>query len=86
LEQQTKAIEHTFIGLNRKAFIIDILEGEFSSNIRKCGLTLGIAPNYLRDILHTPTRGAGNRTLSYIWQYCKKQGINPEKYIFIQKK
>jgi hypothetical protein len=78
-------IDHIFLGFNRRAFIQDIFEKEFNTNVRKCAMAMDMAPNYLRDLIYTPTRGAGNKTLSHIFRYCKKTGKNPELYIFIKK-
>jgi len=79
-----KDIDHICIGFNRKAFVRDIFEKEFNANVRKCAMALDMAPNYLRDLIFTPTRGAGSKTLSHIFRYCKKTGKNPELYIFIK--
>lgn len=77
--------DHIYLGFNREPFIKDILEKDFNANIRACALALNMAPNYLHDLIFTPTRGAGNKTLSRIYQYCKKTNRNPETYIFIEK-
>lgn len=77
-------LEHISIGFNRENFIRDIFEKEFNANYRQCAAALGMAPNYLRDIISTPTRGAGNKTLTHILRYCKRTGKNPEKYILVK--
>lgn len=83
--QNDDELDHIFIGLNRENFIKDIFEKEFNASIRLCASALDMAPNYLRDIIYTPTRGAGNKTLSHIYRYCKRTGKDPERYIFITK-
>lgn len=78
-------LERVFIGLNRENFIHEIFEKEFNSSIKDCANALIMAPNYLRDIIATPTRGAGNKTLSHIYRYCIRTHKKPERYIFYRK-
>ncbi len=72
------------VGLNREAFLKDIFEADFKSNIRLCALALKITPNYLRELLTVKTRGVGCKVLSYIMQYCIHSGRDPIKYIFVR--
>lgn len=78
-------IERVSIGLNRDNFIHDILEAEFNGSFRNCAEALNLRENYLRDILRSPDRDAGTKTLSCIYRYCIKTGKAPEPYIFVRK-
>lgn len=71
------------IGLNRENFVQDILNNKFGGSFRVCAEAMGMKPNYLRDIIMNPGRGAGTRVLTCIYRYCKTNGINPEPYIFV---
>lgn len=82
---QDSDLNHISIGLNRENFIKEIFEKEFNASIKLCAAALEMAPNYLRDLIFTPTRGAGNKTLSHIYRYCKRTNKNPERYIFVKK-
>ncbi|MGL5257919.1 MAG: hypothetical protein ACRC76_12895 [Proteocatella sp.] len=82
---ENEKIEHTFLGFNRKEFIKGIFEKDFNANVRSCAMALNMTPNYLHDLVYTPTREAGIKTLSKIMQYCKKTGKDYEKYILIEK-
>lgn len=82
---ENKDLDHVALGFNRKAFIRDIFEKDFNANVRACAMALDMTPSYLRDLIYTPTRGAGNKTLSNIYRYCKKTDRDPEIYIFIEK-
>jgi len=72
------------IGLNRENFIRDILEKKFNASFRLCAEAMGLKPNYLRDIVMNPDRGAGTKMLSCIYRYCMKNGLDPELYIFVK--
>ena len=71
------------IGLNRENFIHDILEARFNASFRHCAEAMGMKPNYLRDIIMNPSRGAGTKVLTCIFRYCKSVGLDPEPYIFV---
>ncbi len=74
------------IGLNRENFIHNIFEPMFQANYRKCAEAIGgIRPNYLRDIIMNPNRDAGTKTLTYIYRFCVRNGMDPYPYIFVKK-
>lgn len=77
--------ENVSIGLNRNNFIKQILEAKFNTNFRLCAEAMGMKPNHLRDIVMNPKREAGTKTLTHIYQYCLKNGISPEPFIFVVK-
>lgn len=81
----TDDIEHVYIGFNRMNFIREIFEPEFNCNVRNCAEAMGLKPNYLRDIIMSPTRDAGTKTLSCIYRYCIKTGKEPERFIFVKR-
>lgn len=74
------------LGFNRRAFIEEILNEDFSGNIRECSKSLGIATGYLNGLLYMASKDAGRETLTKIWRYAKKTRRNPDKYIFVQEK
>ncbi len=78
-------IDELSVGLNREAFLRDIFEADFKSNVRLCALALKITPNYLRELLTVPTRGVGTKALSFIAQYCIRSGRDPVQYLFFYK-
>ena len=78
-------LDRVHIGLNRENFVHGILEPEFNGSFRLCGEALGLRPNYLRDIVMSPARDAGTKTLSCIYRYCVRTGKAPEPYIFVRK-
>jgi hypothetical protein len=84
--QENENPKNVVVGLNRKVFIKNIFEKEFNSNVRQCALALEMAPNYLRDLLYTPTCGAGTATLTNICRYCMKTGKDPVQYILTEPK
>lgn len=79
------ALSHTYIGFNRPNFMHGIFHPHFDGSYRKCAEALGLKPNYLRDILTNPERGAGTKTLSKVYQYCIRNKIDPNPYIFVLK-
>ncbi len=78
-------IDDLTVGLNREAFLRDIFEADFKSNIRLCAFALKITPSYLRELLTVPTRGVGTKVLSLIVQYCIRAGRDPIRYLFFYK-
>lgn len=78
-------LDRFYIGLNRVNFIDEILNPIFGGNFRQCAEAMELRPNYLRDIIMSPTRDAGTKTLSAIYRYCVRKGLNPERFIFVLK-
>lgn len=72
------------IGFNRENFIKDILEPVFNANFTDCAKAMQMKPNYLRDIVMNPTRGAGTKFLTCIYRYCMKNNLDPKKYILVE--
>jgi len=74
--------ESKALGFNWKNFVKDILNLEFDGNVRSCAIALDMNPNYLHDLVYTPSKDAGIKTLTKIYHYAKQTGKDPEKYIF----
>lgn len=74
--------EINFLGFNRRNFVEDILNLDFAGDIRSCAIALGMNPNYLHDLVYIPSKDAGTKTLTKIYQYARRTGKDPNKYIF----
>lgn len=76
-------VDRVYLGLNRYNLIHKILVPKYNGNIRRCAEAIGLRPNYLRDLIGSPTRDAGTRTLTTIYHYCRHEGLDPEDFIFV---
>ena len=74
-------IDSLKLGLNRRAFVEDILNVDFEGNINDCAKKMGFSTKYLNELIRMPEKEAGCKTLTRIWRYAKKTGRDPEKYI-----
>lgn len=74
------------LGFNRRNFIEEILNEDFSGNIRECAKALSIATGYMNDLLRITSKDAGRDTLTKIWRYAIKTGKEPNRYIFVIEK
>lgn len=73
--------EHTYIEFERKLFVEEILNIEFSGNIKECAGAMKMSSTYLHELIYNTSKKAGKINLTRIFRYCIKTGKDPLRYI-----
>ncbi len=77
----TEHVDHLFLEFDRKLFVEEILNVEYSGDIAACARAMEMSPAYLHELVYHTTMRAGKVNLTRILRYCVRTGKDPLRYL-----